>query len=117
MTLYRSELQPTGARYVPLAQVELPGGGGSEVIEMADKKANLKDASAKEAKAKDAALESAVTQIEREFGEGSLMRLGDKGTVKVDSIPTGVAGARPGARDRRRPARPDRRDLRPGVLR
>jgi RNA 2',3'-cyclic 3'-phosphodiesterase len=25
MTLYRSELQPTGARYVPLAQVELPG--------------------------------------------------------------------------------------------
>jgi 2'-5' RNA ligase len=25
MTLYRSELQPTGARYVPLAQVKLPG--------------------------------------------------------------------------------------------
>jgi 2'-5' RNA ligase len=32
MTLYRSVLQPSGARYVPLAQVELPGGGGSEVI-------------------------------------------------------------------------------------
>jgi 2'-5' RNA ligase len=31
MTLYRSELKPQGARYVPLAQVELPGGGGSEV--------------------------------------------------------------------------------------
>jgi len=31
MALYRSELQPSGARYVPLAQVELPGGGGSEV--------------------------------------------------------------------------------------
>lgn len=31
MTLYRSELKPTGARYVPLAHVELPGGGGSEV--------------------------------------------------------------------------------------
>src|SRR5882724_7978225 len=56
---------------------------------MADRKANLKDASAKEAKAKDAALEAAVTQIERDFGEGSLMRLGDKGTVKVDAIPTG----------------------------
>jgi recombination protein RecA len=56
---------------------------------MAEKKANLKDASAKEAKAKDAALEAAVTQIERDFGVGSLMRLGDKGTVKVDSIPTG----------------------------
>jgi RNA 2',3'-cyclic 3'-phosphodiesterase len=27
MTLYRSELQPQGARYVPLAQVELPGAG------------------------------------------------------------------------------------------
>jgi 2'-5' RNA ligase len=27
MALYRSELQPTGARYVPLAQVELPGAG------------------------------------------------------------------------------------------
>jgi 2'-5' RNA ligase len=27
MTLYRSELQPQGARYVPLAQVELSGGG------------------------------------------------------------------------------------------
>jgi recombination protein RecA len=56
---------------------------------MAEKKANLKDASAKEAKAKDAALEAAVTQIERDFGVGSLMRLGDKGTIKVDSIPTG----------------------------
>jgi RNA 2',3'-cyclic 3'-phosphodiesterase len=32
MTLYRSELKPTGAHYVPLAHVELPGGGGSEVI-------------------------------------------------------------------------------------
>lgn len=27
MTLYRSVLQPTGARYVPLAQVKLPGAG------------------------------------------------------------------------------------------
>ncbi len=32
MTLYRSELKPSGAKYVPLAQVELPGQGGSEVI-------------------------------------------------------------------------------------
>jgi len=28
MTLYRSELKPEGARYVSLAQVELPGAGG-----------------------------------------------------------------------------------------
>ena len=27
MTLYRSQLQPQGAQYTPLAQVELPGGG------------------------------------------------------------------------------------------
>ena len=27
LVLYRSELKPTGARYVPLAQVELPGAG------------------------------------------------------------------------------------------
>ena len=53
-----------------------PKTGGSEVKEMADKKATLKDASAKDAKAKDAALEAAVTQIERDFGQGSLMRLG-----------------------------------------
>jgi 2'-5' RNA ligase len=32
LTLYRSQLQPTGAYYTPLAQVELPGAGGSEVI-------------------------------------------------------------------------------------
>src|SRR6201986_946548 len=56
---------------------------------MADNKVNLKGLTAKEAKAKDAALEAAVTQIERDFGAGSLMRLGDKGTVKVESIPTG----------------------------
>jgi recombination protein RecA len=56
---------------------------------MAENKVNLKGLSAKEAKAKDAALEAAVTQIERDFGAGSLMRLGDKGTIKVASIPTG----------------------------
>ena len=56
---------------------------------MADRKVNLKEASAKEAKAKDQALEAAVSHVRKEFGEGALMRLGDKGTVKVDSIPTG----------------------------
>ena len=52
--------------------------------------ATLKDASAKDAKAKDAALEAAVTQIEREFGQGSLMRLGDDSAVQVEAIPTGA---------------------------
>ena len=45
--------------------------------------------SEKEAKAKDAALQSAVKQIEQQFGAGSLMRLGDDAAVDVDAIPTG----------------------------
>jgi recombination protein RecA len=57
---------------------------------MAEKKATLKDASAKEAKARDAALESAVTGIKREFGEGALMRLGSDSTIQVEAIPTGA---------------------------
>jgi recombination protein RecA len=40
---------------------------------------------------KGAALQAAVTQIEREFGQGSLMRLGDDAArVRVDAIPTGA---------------------------
>jgi recombination protein RecA len=57
---------------------------------MADKKTALKDASAKEAKARDAALEAAVTQIERDFGQGALMRLGADSRVRVEAIPTGA---------------------------
>src|SRR3977135_2812683 len=57
---------------------------------MADRKVSLNDVSAKEAKAKDAALESTVSGIKQEFGEGALMRLGDKGTVKVEAIRTGA---------------------------
>ena len=57
---------------------------------MADaKKAELKAAD-KEAKAKDAALQAAVTQIEKDFGQGSVMRLGDKAAVPVEAIPTGA---------------------------
>ena len=74
----------------PWPKSSCPEQGSSEVIEMADRRTSLNDVSAKEAKAKDAALESAVSGIRKEFGEGSLMRLGDKGTVKVDAIPTGA---------------------------
>jgi recombination protein RecA len=57
---------------------------------MADeKKATLKAAD-KDAKAKDAALQAAVTQIEREFGQGSLMRLGDQSAIQVETISTGA---------------------------
>lgn len=57
---------------------------------MADEKGTLKDASAKDAKARDSALEAAVTQIERDFGQGALMRLGADATVQIPSIPTGA---------------------------
>jgi len=42
---------------------------------------------------KNKAMEMAVTQIEREFGKGSIMRLGDEGVVKnIEVIPTGSLG-------------------------
>jgi recombination protein RecA len=44
----------------------------------------------KDAKAKDAALQAAFTHIEREFGAGSLMRLGDDSAIAVEAIPTGA---------------------------
>ena len=43
------------------------------------------------AKARDATLNGALTQIERQFGKGSVMRMGDEGArVEVDAIPTGA---------------------------
>ncbi|HEX2701993.1 MAG TPA: recombinase RecA [Solirubrobacteraceae bacterium] len=45
----------------------------------------------KAAKAKAAALQGALTQIEREFGKGSVMRMGDEGAqVRCAAIPTGA---------------------------
>src|SRR5690242_8700882 len=35
------------------------------------------------------ALETALAQIERQFGKGSVMRLGDESRAPVDVIPTG----------------------------
>src|SRR5512135_77216 len=38
-----------------------------------------------------AALQGALTQIERQFGKGTIMRMGDPGArVAVDAIPTGA---------------------------
>ncbi|HEY8467739.1 MAG TPA: recombinase RecA [Solirubrobacterales bacterium] len=47
-------------------------------------------AAEKEAKARQAALDAAVTQIERQFGAGAVMRLGDNNALEVDAIPTGA---------------------------
>jgi recombination protein RecA len=39
--------------------------------------------------AKQKALDLAVKQIEKQFGKGAIMRMGDEPVVKIDSIPTG----------------------------
>jgi len=38
---------------------------------------------------KDKALETALSQIERQFGKGTVMRMGDQATVAVETIPSG----------------------------
>ncbi len=43
----------------------------------------------KDSNGKEKALNLAMTQIERQFGKGSIMRLGDRARVQVDVIPTG----------------------------
>src|SRR3978361_1383607 len=45
----------------------------------------------KAAKARDAALNGALSQIERQFGKGSIMRMGDDdAVVRIDAISTGA---------------------------
>ncbi len=41
---------------------------------------------------RDKSLENTVSQIEKQFGKGSIMRLGETGHVAVDVIPTGSLG-------------------------
>jgi recombination protein RecA len=57
---------------------------------MADSNGNLRETGGKEAKARDQALQSAMTHIHKEYGEGSLMRLGDRAAMEVEAIPTGA---------------------------
>mgnify|MGYP000500511892 CR=1 FL=1 len=47
-------------------------------------------ASDKQASEKKKALDLVVSQIERNFGKGSIMRLGDATRMKVETIPTGA---------------------------
>src|ERR671918_1701912 len=57
---------------------------------MADEKPNLREAGEKDAKARDQALQAAVKQIEQNFGQGALMKLGDQGSLRVETISTGA---------------------------
>jgi recombination protein RecA len=41
---------------------------------------------------KQKALEAAITQIDRQFGKGSVMRMGDAGAIQVEAISTGSLG-------------------------
>ena len=55
--------------------------------------------------------------IEKQFGRGSIMKLGSSERQAVDVDPHRLHRAGPGARRRRHPARPHHGDLRPGVVR
>jgi recombination protein RecA len=56
----------------------------------AETKPDLKEAGDKDAKARDQALQSAVTHIKKEYGEGAVMRLGDRDAIEVEAVPTGA---------------------------
>ena len=38
---------------------------------------------------RDKALDMALGQIEKQFGKGSVMKMGDKTTMAIESVPTG----------------------------
>jgi len=61
----------------------VPNTGGWKRLSWGDK--GERDIMSDKAKA----LESALSQIERQFGKGTVMRLGDQGKVAVDVIPSG----------------------------
>ncbi len=41
---------------------------------------------------KQKALDAAISQIDRQFGKGSVMRMGDAGVTQIESISTGSLG-------------------------
>ena len=43
----------------------------------------------KKAPERDKALEQAIAQIDKQYGKGSVMRLGDEGRVPIEVIPPG----------------------------
>jgi recombination protein RecA len=57
---------------------------------MTEAKPALRDASEKDVKARDAALGSALTHVKKEYGEGAIMKLGDRAAIPVDAISTGA---------------------------
>ncbi len=56
---------------------------------VADKKTLDKSVSKKTGDERKVALENAISRIEKDFGKGSVMKLGDTGRTQVEAIPTG----------------------------
>jgi hypothetical protein len=80
--------------------------------------ANLLDMTDRKSADKQKALDSALAQIERQFGKGSIMKLGADNPVAGDRIDIHrVARARHRAGHRRSAEGPDRRNLRARKLR
>ena len=65
---------------------------------------------------KNKALDAALAQIERAFGKGSIMKLGQREALEIEVDLDRLAGPRHRARHRRPAQGPHRRDLRPGKL-
>ncbi|MFZ9445799.1 MAG: DNA recombination/repair protein RecA, partial [Ilumatobacteraceae bacterium] len=39
---------------------------------------------------RDKALDAALAQIDKQFGKGSIMRMGEKGSMAIQAVPTGA---------------------------
>ena len=50
---------------------------------------SLPDKKAEIASDKDQAIKNAIAQIEKAYGKGSIMRLGDRSNLEIDTVPTG----------------------------
>lgn len=66
---------------------------------------------------KDALLADAIKQIEKQYGKGSIMKLGERAAVDVDAISSGSIKIDEALGIGRIPERADHRDLRTGVQR
>ena len=69
------------------------------------------------AKAKLSALTAAMERIEKNYGKGAIMKLGDEHVEDVDVIPHRLHRPQLGPRCRRISPRPHHRDLRSGIVR
>ena len=66
---------------------------------------------------RDKALDMALSQIDKQFGKGSIMRMGEKGSMAVEAIPTGALALDLALGVGGLPARARGGDLRAGVIR